>query len=192
MDMRVPARAEAKARLEAFDIRGQELYFIDLIPLIGMVWADGMAQSGELAILDEFIHRYVGQLNRHAGYDAFTVREARRFAHRFLEKRPSRELLVCLRGLALGAGMISGAHDAGAALKTSILSACLDIAASSTTRYPYGLSDRFCPEEKRCYFELLDALGSSGWATPPAANHIPRVERPTASGVPDRPRPTQA
>jgi len=39
-----------------------------------------------------------------------------------------------------------------------LLAACLDIAASSVTQYPYGLHDRFAPEEKRCFFEILESV----------------------------------
>jgi len=43
-------------------------------------------------------------------------------------------------------------------LKESLLAACLDIASSSVTQYPYGLHDRFTPQEKRCFFEILQSL----------------------------------
>ena len=50
-----PGRETALAELRRFGIRGPNVYLIDLIPLIEMVWADGRAQPAELDHLETFV-----------------------------------------------------------------------------------------------------------------------------------------
>ena len=52
---------------------------------------------------------------------------------------------------------LSGSPEA-AALKDSLLAACLDIASSAVTEYPFGKGERFTGAEKRCFFEILESL----------------------------------
>ncbi len=152
------AREDALNELEAFGIFGKDVYFIDMIPLIEMVWADGQVQRGEIIILKDFLPRHVEHLNELVGYEAFRLEDARKFVSRFFKEKPSPELLKTLRDLATMVGVSGSDHDCAEDLKQSLLAACLDIAASSTVKYPYGLHDRFDPAEKSCFFEILDSF----------------------------------
>ena len=154
------SREEALEKLAEFGITGKNLYFIDYIPLIEMIWADGQAQQGELDIFFEFIEKHVAHLNKIAGYTAFKLEEAVEFVSAFLKERPSPEILKTLCKLAACTTLCIANKNGKnrAALDKSLLALCIDIAASCVTEYPYGLHDRFNAAEKKCYFEILDAL----------------------------------
>jgi hypothetical protein len=46
---------DAIEELERFGITGAQIYLIDLIPLIEMIWADGKAQDAEVSILADYL-----------------------------------------------------------------------------------------------------------------------------------------
>lgn len=156
-EKRMP-RKQALEELKKFGISGKEVYFIDIIPLIEMIWADGQVQRGEISIFNDFLPKHVERLNDLAGYEAFHLKDAHKFVSRFFKEKPGPELLKTLRNLSAAAGITGARHDCASTLKDSLLCACLDIAASSTVKYPYGLHDRFDPAEKSCFFEILDTL----------------------------------
>jgi hypothetical protein len=144
-------RRQILTDLEHLGISGREANFIELIPLVEMVWADGKRQECELAVLDNYIARLIARLNQLSPPTPFTTEEAETFALRFLRERPSPELLSVLRNLAVE---LSTDKDA-------LLKACIDIAATCVVEYPYALDERFNPEEKRTFFEILEAVEHS-------------------------------
>ena len=158
MEKQLISRDEVLEKLAGLGITGKNAYFIDFIPLIEMIWADGHAQEGEMAILKEFIEKHVQHLNEMSGYDAFSLDDAMKFVSKFFDKRPSAEILKTLRNLALSYGLYRNGNEEKGPYDGSLLAICLDIASSSVTRYPYGLHERFDSSEKRCFFEILDAV----------------------------------
>ncbi len=158
MEEQCLSREDALEELKTFGISGNNVYFIDIIPLIEMIWADGKVQYGEMTIFNDFLPKHVRHLNKLAGYEAFLLEDVHKFVSRFFNKKPGSELLKTLRDLASEVGIAGSNHDCAAILKESLLTACLDIAASSTVTYPYGLHERFDPAEKTCFFEILDSL----------------------------------
>ncbi|WP_446011489.1 hypothetical protein [Candidatus Electrothrix sp.] len=48
------SRKNAVKALEDFGITGEQVYLIDLIPLIEIMWADGQIQKGEIAVLEDY------------------------------------------------------------------------------------------------------------------------------------------
>ncbi len=155
---RLLTRKEAIEELRKYGIEGSQIYLIDLIPLIEMLWADGQAQIGEIVILSEYIPRHVEHVNRIAGCEVLTIESAQAFVKQFLQKRPNSELLRTLRSLITPVRLSGSDTDANKALRESLLAACLDIASSSVIEYPYKHHERFNLEEKRCFFEILDSL----------------------------------
>jgi hypothetical protein len=151
-------RQEALEELRRYGIEGSQVYLIDLIPLIEILWADGQAQTGEIIILSEYIPRHVEQVNRMAGYEVLTLESARAFVRQFLQERPTPDLLRSLRSLIAPIRLSGSDTETNKALQESLLAACLDIASSSVTEYPYKHHDRFNLEEKRCFFEILESL----------------------------------
>ena len=139
--------------LRHLGVSGREANFIELIPLVEMVWADEHCQNGELAVLDQYIKRLVAHLNELNPTVAFTIQGAEAFAMRFLSERPSPDLLTILRKFAL--------ELSDEPRKETLLKSCLDIAASSVVSYPYEVDERFNPAEKRTLFEILKAIEES-------------------------------
>lgn len=129
-----------------FDLRQADFYFLDLIPLIEIMWADGENQPGELKILYHFLIEHIAFLDRMAGIQTVCIEDANAFLDRFAHNRPSARLLKELR--AVVSDSLSGQR------RSTVFEYCLDIAAACTTRYPYGLRDRMIDEEK----ELLKRI----------------------------------
>ncbi len=151
-------REEAVEELKYYGIEGSFLYLIDIIPLIEMIWADGKAQDSEIKIFDKYLEKHVKWVNTQASFQALTLRDAKAFANRFLKKRPSPNLLKTLRILLSRIHNISENEEIKSRFKNSLLAACIDIAASSVTKYPYDYDNRFNPAEKKCFFEIVDSL----------------------------------
>lgn len=149
---------EAIEELIRYDITGAQVYLIDLIPLIEMIWADGKAQDAEVSLLAEYLKMHVKHINDMAGYKALHLDEAKAFVTKFLKNRPDPQLLATLRSFIAPVRLKSSDPVKCAELKDSLLAACLDIASSSVIEYPYGLHERFTTEEKRCFFEILQSL----------------------------------
>ena len=158
LDQYQMTRQEALDRLRDFGIQGEDVYLIDLIPLVEMIWSDGQAQASEIGIFKDYLLKHVNNVNAIAGYKMLTIEKAERFLHRFLNDRPSEKLLNTLRSLIPPLRLSSSDDDANQSLRTSVLQGCLDIAASSVTEYPYQAMERFCSDEKKCWFEIFDTL----------------------------------
>ena len=158
MKERITLREEILEQLKTFGITGKEVYFIDYIPLIEMIWADGKIQDGEMDIFYDFLEKHVAHLNKMAGYNAFNLEDAVQFVSGFFKERPSPDILKSLRQLAVHSGLYQGDSKKRAHFEKSLLAVCLDIGASSVTEYPYNLHERFNNEEKRCFFEIFDTF----------------------------------
>jgi hypothetical protein len=152
-------RQKALSILARHGISGEKVYLIDLIPLIEMIWADGKAQEVEVNILESYLDHHVRHINIIAGYDVLTFEASRDFIFGFLSNRPDPALLKTLRNLIPDLRVTSSDPIANELLQQSLLAACLDIAASCVRSYPYGLSERFDPREKRCLFDILESFG---------------------------------
>lgn len=151
-------RSEAIRELRRFGICGPDVYLIDLIPLIEMIWADGRVQDAELDFLHDYLHRHVDRVNALADSEITSYERALDFIAGYLEKRPDPELLATLRDFVRPVRLSTSDRARDEALRKSLLSACLDIAASSVLSYPYEHGTRFDAEEKRTYFEILESL----------------------------------
>jgi hypothetical protein len=151
---------EAVERLKRFGINGPELYLIDVIPLIEMIWADGKNQAKEVELLDDFLVRHVERVNKKAQTQVLSADHARAFSRRYLEIRPDPRLLAELRSLVAPIRLANEGDPDSAAFRFSMLATCLDIASAAVTEYPFGMTDRFNLEEKVCFFQILEALKS--------------------------------
>jgi len=149
---------EAVEELNRFGISGAQIYLIDLIPLIEMIWADGKAQVTEVSILVDYLKKHVKHINRLAGHRALTLEDAKAFVTIFLKKRPDPELLATLRSFIAPVRLAGSDPEQSENLKKSLLAACLDIGTSSVTAYPFEPNQRFNTAEKRCFFEILESF----------------------------------
>ncbi len=151
-------RKEALEELSGYGIKGTKVYLIDVIPLIEMIWADGMAQDNEIAILYEYLEKHVAHINNLAGENILTFKAAHSFVSSFLKRRPDPGLLKILRSLISPIRFSTSETAVSEAVRESLLAACIDIATSSVSEVPDGLHDRFNFDEKRCFFEILESF----------------------------------
>ncbi len=170
LDQYTMTRQDALDRLRDFNIQGEDVYLIDLIPLLEMIWSDGQAQASEIGLFKDYLIQHVANVNQMAGYKMLTMEKAERFISRFLQERPSSQLLETLRSLIPPLRLSSSDTEANEALRASVLQGCLDIAASSVTQYPYESMERFCSSEKKCWFEIFETLHQTGQQTTAGAN----------------------
>lgn len=152
-------REDAERRLRQYGIDGPEVYLVDIVPLIEMMWADGSIQKAELSLFEKYLEKHVASVNERAGREVLTKYEAFKFASRFFESRPDPGLLRELRALVGACSGHTAAHRK--AVKSSLLAACLEIAQSSSSPHPYPDGTAFDPEERACFFAILDSFGSS-------------------------------
>ena len=125
-----------------FVLKDSDFYFLDLIPLIKIIWADGRNQESELQILYKFVIEHVAYLDQQAGVRAITVEHANDFLDRFAHQKPSDRLLDELLTISV---LLDS--DKQHTRRRTILEYCLDIAAACTTEYPFDLRGRIIQEE---------------------------------------------
>jgi len=152
-------RQDAVRELERHGIRGAHTYLIDVLPLIEMMWADGIVQGVERDLLDKFLHEHIDNLNALVGYNAVHYEDGASFVERFLVERPSAEMLDVLRKLIPPVRLSSSDVQRNSAQRRAIVRWCLDIGASCVTAYPYGDHDRFSEAEKACFEAIVASLG---------------------------------
>ncbi len=132
-----------------FDLKPADFYFLDLIPLIEVMWMDGKNQPGELKILYQFVLEHIVYIDQAAGSQVLTVEDANDFLDRFAHQRPAQELLTELHNIV--------AREAGIAeqRKMDVLEYCLDISAACVIHYPYGIRERVRCDEKAFLLKLF-------------------------------------
>lgn len=159
--------ADAVEKLSQVGIQNKEIYLIDLVLLCEMAWADGSVQEGEREILFSYLNHHVDSINRLAGCRVIEHKEAKELIRSFLDKRPGQELLDTIQEVIAPVRLdqINPANAERTCL--GILNTCLDIASSSVTKYPYGLTERFTQEEKDYYHKITAMLTGRNEFLPP-------------------------
>jgi len=139
-----------------FDLKPADFYFLDLIPLIEMIWADGHNQPAELSLLYKFTIEHMAHLDRASGIAFATIEEANDFLDRFAHRKPSAQLLEKLREL-----VVQPVTSGDSSRHQTIMDYCLDIAAACTTQYPFGVQQRIMESEKELLNKLFAAFNRS-------------------------------
>ena len=153
-------REAALARLEdEFGLRPGEFYLLELLPLVEMMWADGINQEEEVNLVYEYVLRHVAELNRAAdGEEVVSVQDVNNFLDRFVHQQPDPIMLRRLRNMALPL-FLAGADPAEDARRgRKIFDLCLDIAAAAVTSYPYDRHERITAKEKDLLHEFARQL----------------------------------
>lgn len=153
-------RSDARTQLEELGVAGADVYLLDTIPLIEMIWADGIAQNAELNLLDDFLEQHVRHLNELAEREVVTRDQARAFVARFLSRRPDPELLRTLRGLYVETRLRTAPESVRALRRQAVLDFCLDLGAACVAEYPHGDHQRFCRAEKELFEEIVGSLSA--------------------------------
>lgn len=136
-----------------FDLKPADFYFLNLIPLIEVLWADGINHPQELKILYHFLIEHIAFLDKQAGDQVVTIEDANDFLDRFAHQRPSERLLKRLHDIILQLN-----HHSFTEQKHTILDYCMDIASACTNTYPYPLRGRVAEEEKKLLKGLFKAF----------------------------------
>jgi hypothetical protein len=151
-------REDALAILADHGISGPQVYLLDVIPLVAMMWADGTAQAGESDLLETFMRTHIDNINDLAQTTVLTHEHGEAFLEAFREARPDPAVLAVLEAMIppvrLGSSDVSGS-DRG---RRAILDWCLDIGAACVADYPYGDHERFDHREKECFFAIMSRL----------------------------------
>jgi len=158
MDDPAAERTAALAELKRFGISGANVYLIDLIPLIEMIWADGEAQQAELSQLESFVRAHVARVNAMAGQPLLSYDDAHRFLSVYLEERPDPELMKTLRSFVAPVRLSSSDSEQNDATRRCLMNACFEIAASAAAGSSPAEAERFDPDEKRTYFEIIETI----------------------------------
>jgi len=149
---------ELEILIRDFGLKSIDVQFLDLIPLIEVMWADGKNQQPELNLLYRFTLEHIARLDRGAGIHTVSVADANDFLNRFAHRRPPPELLKRLRNFVFDRDQDRSDQDAVRHRNETMLDYCLDIAAACVTCYPYGVHDRIIQEEKMFLKELIQRL----------------------------------
>ncbi len=152
-------RKDAADQLAELGVTGPEVFLLDTIPLIEMIWADGEAQPSELRLFEAFLEQHVRNVNELCGREVVTIEAARAFAQRFLRQRPEPQLLALLRSLFVERRLDAAPASIRSARRQSVLDFCLDLGASCVAEYPDGDRGRFCRAEKDLFGALVASLG---------------------------------
>ena len=136
-----------------YDLKEPDFYFLDLMPLIEIIWADGKNQDAELALLYKFTIEHIANLDKAAGSPVVTVDDANDFLDRFAHQKPPAALLSRLQHLAVHA--LNSEHEYA---RKNIMEYSMDIAAACTLRYPYGMQERINTSEKILLDKLFEAF----------------------------------
>lgn len=138
-----------------FGLTPETVYLLPLVPLLEVMWADGVTQPAEVSIFYDCLTRHLAELANEAnGEEVVSVEETEQFAHEWLQHPPDAERLRRLSELAVQLLNTEGKVET----RRTILDNCLDLAAIAVTRYPYERRDRIMSAEKAVLLELIQRL----------------------------------
>jgi len=155
------SREQALKELEtAHGISGEQIYLLPVVPLIEMLWADGVNQGDEVLLVYDFVSKHIALINTLAdGQEVLDMAQAKTFLDPMIEDYPPEGLLRALRALANEVVFDYSDETSKQEMRERILDYCMDIAAAAVTHYPYNKRDRFVAEEKILLRELCEELG---------------------------------
>ena len=138
-----------------FNLSAETIYLLPMIPLIEVMWADGVTQPAEISIFYDSLTKHLAFLSGQAdGEEVISSERAEKFADEWLRKRPDPDRLHRLSELS--AQLLNISHEEK--FKRTVLDNCLDLAAIAVTRYPYEHRERIMTAEKDVLFGLIKQL----------------------------------
>ena len=148
--------------IQRFNLKEKDIYMLDLIPLIEMIWADNKNQVPELQLLYEFTIKHVAEIcNVMGNENLLTADDANDFIDRFAHNRPDPKLLKALREMAIQFRQQGNNKKIQQDKQQTMLNYCMDIAAACVEIYPYDLHERIMDNEKLLICELINAFNIS-------------------------------
>ncbi|MBT6274427.1 MAG: hypothetical protein HOI95_09865 [Chromatiales bacterium] len=142
-----------------FGLLDHDIYLLDLVPLIEMMWADERSDPVELSLIYEFAIAHLAKLDADSGgIEVVTVDDVNRFLNRFAHARPDPRLLDALSQIAVNAAHSDTNSERGAQRRSTMLDYCIDIAAACTSTLAGDERHRVLEAEKRLLRALIRAL----------------------------------
>ncbi|MCP5162122.1 MAG: hypothetical protein H6999_00230 [Hahellaceae bacterium] len=139
------------AVLTRYSLPERFIHFLDVMPLIEMVWADGKNQWKEREIVRDFLHEKISAYRSDFGFEVIAEADLRQVLDFFLKQRPDADMLAELRECARERILKRGDD----AYWNALTDRCMDIAAACALRYPYRNDERIVTEEKQLLRELI-------------------------------------
>jgi len=147
-------RQDVLQRLEhEFGLPPETIFFLHLVPLLEVLWADGQSQRAERALVFEYAMALQRAWAREAGSEVISDQALHAFFTRFLYSNDEADTLRSLRQLLLA--LPASPETAPELSLDTVLDYCIDIAACAVTHYPYGLHERINVAEKTIIKELV-------------------------------------
>jgi hypothetical protein len=147
-------RETALERLRRYGIEEQKIYFIDLVPLIEMVWAEGRIGYDQLTFLYDFTKRHVKHINDVTGYAVLNKDDAIAFAKPLLAVHPDMTILKKIRECIVPVRLGEARNDYGDMIMSRIMSACRELLSRAMAEHPAGLHDLYCRNEIEMYLDI--------------------------------------
>ncbi len=147
--------------LADFGLKPQDVYLLDLVPLIEMIWADGENQKSELNLLYDYTLKHFTALDKKmGGEEVLSIDDVNDFLDRFAHQRPDPTLLKSLREIVLTQRQDLTEEEKIQSCDT-MLGYCLDIAAACVPDYPYNRHERIMETEKQLLNDLMAVFNIS-------------------------------
>ncbi len=155
-----PAREQAIYELvNTHHLKENDIYLLEFIPLIEMIWADGKNQQAEIDLLYNYALEHISHLEQLTGGESpVSVEDVNAFINRFMHHRPHPQFLKDLRHYTQKLCFSSQDEQQNTDKKQTLLHYCMDIAAASVTSYPYDKHARIMESEKNLLLELMQAF----------------------------------
>jgi hypothetical protein len=149
----------AQKLTQQYNLKPIDIYLLDLVPLIELIWADGERQESEIQILMSFVDEMLALFKMQELDDCISRDDIIEFIDRYIHVRPAPGLLAELRTMAIE--LANKRSDSSRNL--DIISYCMDVAAASINST--ALSDekvsRIAKEEKTLLINIISALNIS-------------------------------
>ncbi|MBE9609483.1 hypothetical protein [Chitinilyticum piscinae] len=143
-----------------YGLNETDVFLLNLVPILEIMWADGKLQDAEISILNEYACEWLAYLAEVADGELIVEPEQiNAFIERFTRARPDPELLAGLSQLAFEWINASPKLMRERGKTRELYEYCLDIAAAAVSQYPYGRRARIHEEEHRVLHRTLLALG---------------------------------
>ena len=147
--------------LQHYQLQPKHRYLLELVPLFKMIWADGINQPEEIAILQRYATDHLARLaERNAGVMPVSVAETNDFIERFTATEPSAQMLdelsqLCFQRLREHSDIEYSRRQA-----ETLIDFCIDIAAACAAGYPFEFDERIIDQEKQSLRALMQLFGA--------------------------------
>ena len=148
--------SELSNYLKKYGFEESQVYLLELIPLIEMIWADGTNQEEEIKLLYRFTVEHLSRLSRDdANASSVSEKDINDFINRFIDQAPDPDMLRDLRE-ACYQKLQQTPPPLQEDSKRAMINYCMDIAAACVKAYPYKFDERVVNREKALLIDIIE------------------------------------